>query len=335
MKAIVLSETGGPDKLLVQDVVTPIPGPGQVRVHLQAAALNRRDFWICKGLYPNIELPSVLGADGAGTIESVGAGVDNKLIGNEVIIFPAYNWGDDARFSGEDYRILGMPAQGTFAEYICVPRENVNPKPAHLDWEQTASISLAGLTAWRAIVTKAGLRQGQKVLITGIGGGVATMCLLLALGLGAEVYVSSSSDEKIERAKALGAKAGVNYTHEDWHVELRALCGGVDVVIDGNVGPAFQPCLKSLNPAGRYIIYGATQGNPPQGMNIAQLFFRQIRVEGTTMGTSEEFAAMLQFVSDKKIEPVIDKVFDFEDAVAAHEYIGAGTQMGKIVLRHV
>lgn len=333
MKAVVLKKTGGPENLEIQDIDTPEPGPGQVRVKIHAGALNRRDFWITRGLYPAIKLPAILGSDGAGVIDKVGTGVDNNRIGEEVTIYPGFDWGDDPRVQSKNYRILGMPEQGTFAEYICVPPGNIHAKPAHLDWGQTAAFSLGALTAWRAVVTKAAIQPGDKVLITGIGGGVATTIMVFALAHGAKVYVTSGSDEKITRAQTLGARGGVNYRQDNWDAELKKLCGGVDAVFDGNVGSIFQSCLNILNPAGRYIIYGGTRGNPPEGINIARLFFNQFRIEGTTMGTPEEFAAMLAFVSDRKLKPVIDKTFPLEDAVAAHEYIGTGGQMGKVVLK--
>lgn len=333
MKAVVLTKTGGPENLEIQDIDTPEPGPGQVRVRIHAAALNRRDFWITKGLYPGLDLPAVLGSDGAGIIDKAGDGVDNSRTGEEVIIYPGYDWGDDPRVQSKNYRILGMPKQGTFAEYICVPLEYIHPKPGHLDWGETAAFSLAALTAWRAVVTKAGVIPGMKLLVTGIGGGVATTIMLFAAARGAEVYVTSGSDAKIARAQSLGARGGVNYHNDDWDAELKKMCGGVDVVIDGNAGSIFQSCFNVLNPAGSYIIYGGTRGNPPEGINIARLFFSQIRIEGTTMGTPDEFAAMLTFVNANKLRPIIDKTYALEDAAAAHEYIGAGSQMGKVVLK--
>ena len=333
MKAVVLTETGGPENLEIQEIPTPEPGPGQVRVKIHAGALNRRDFWITRGLYPAIKLPAVLGSDGAGIIDKVGSGVDKHRTGEEVIIYPGFDWGDDPRVQSKNYRILGMPEQGTFAEYICVPAENIHPKPGHLDWGETAAFSLGALTAWRAMVTKAGIQPGEKVLVTGVGGGVATTIMVFSIAQGAEVYVTSGSDEKIARAASLGARGGVNYRQDDWDAGLKKMCGGVDAVFDGNVGSIFQPCLNVLNPAGRYIIYGGTRGNPPEGINIARLFFNQFRIEGTTMGTPDEFAAMLAFVSDRKLKPVIDKTYVLEDAAAAHEYLGSGSQMGKVILQ--
>ena len=334
MKAVVLAGAAELKNLSIQDCVRPEPGPGQVCVHLHASSLNRRDYWITTGKYPDIRLPCILGSDGAGIVESTGAGVDRSCIGSEVVIYPVFEWGDNPRIPGPGFRILGMPDNGTFAEYICVPRENVYPKPSHLDMAQAAAICLGGLTAWRALVTKAAVQPDETVLITGIGGGVASLALLWASAMGAKVLVTSSQDIKIRRAIESGASDGFNHTHADWHKELSRKYAGVDVIVDGNCGPLFQPCFASLKPAGRYIIFGYTQGQPSQGLDPARLFFRQLKIEGTTMSTPDEFKAMLEFATRHKLQPIIDKIFALDDAVAAHQYIGSGAQLGKVVLSH-
>lgn len=334
MKAVWLTDTASLENLSIQDCEIPVPGSGQVCVRLHASALNRRDFWIALGEYPDIKLPCILGSDGAGIIESVGTGVDSSIIGNEVVIYPVFEWGDNPRIPGPRFRILGMPENGTFAEYICLPMENVYPKPPHLGMAQAAAIGLGGLTAWRALVTKAAVQPGEIVLITGIGGGVASLAFLWATAMGAQVIVTSSQEAKISRAIELGATDGFNHTHEDWHKKLCKRYSGVDVIIDGNCGPLFQPCFDSLKPAGRYIIFGYTQGRPGRGLDPARLFFRQLKIEGTTMSTSGEFKAMLEFATRHKLQPIIDKAFNLRDAVAAHHYIGSGTQFGKVVLNH-
>ncbi|MEE4380213.1 MAG: zinc-binding dehydrogenase [Candidatus Competibacteraceae bacterium] len=335
MRAVVLPQTGGPNQLRIEQVKTPTPEPGQVRVALRAAALNRRDVWISLGLYPRIQLPCILGSDGAGIIDQIGDGIDQQWIGREVVIYPAYDWGDDPRFPGPTFRVLGMPDPGTFADFICVPVEHVFPKPAHLSWEQAAAIPLAGLTAWRAIVTQSALQPGEKVLVTGIGGGVATFALKWAVALGAQVFVTSGHLDKIDRAMALGAVAGVNYHASDWAQQVLKLSGGLDVIIDGTGGAAFNGYLSLLKPAGRIIVYGATAGNPPEGPELARLFFRQLQIRGSTMGSLSEFSEMLAFVAARCIEPVIDKVFPLEEASAAHRHLQATAQMGKVVLRHM
>lgn len=332
MKALVLNELGGPEKLSIQEVEQPEPAAGEVRVRVQRAALNRRDVWITVGKYPRVQLPSIGGSDGAGTIDALGAGVDDALLGSEVVIYPARDWGDDPRCGGANFRVLGMPDQGTFAEAICVPAHDVAPKPAHLSWEQAAAVPLAGLTSWRALVTHGEVRAGQKVLVTGIGGGVATFALLWAKFHGAEVYVTSGSDEKLAAANAIGAVGGVNYHAADWDKAMRKMSGGIDIVIDSAGGNVMNAAMNTLNVGGRFIFFGATLGNPAEGLEMAKMFFKQARIQGTTMGMPSEFHAMLDFVNQHKIEPVVDQVFAFDDAVAAHQRMLNSEQMGKIVL---
>jgi NADPH:quinone reductase-like Zn-dependent oxidoreductase len=332
MKALVLNEIGGPEMLSIQDVAEPQPAAGEVRVRLRRAALNRRDVWITVGKYPRIKLPSIGGSDGAGVIDAVGAGVDKKSIGGEVVIYPARDWGDDPRCGGPDFRVLGMPDQGTFAEAICVPAANVSAKPDHLSFEQAATLPLAGLTSWRALVTHGEVRAGHKVLVTGIGGGVATFALLWAKYHGAEVYVTSSSDEKLAAAQTLGAAGGVNYRADDWDKTLRGMSGGIDIVIDSAGGPVLNQAMNTLNAGGRFIFFGATLGDPEKGLEMAKMFFRQARIQGTTMGMPSEFEAMLDFVRQHRIVPVVDEVFPLSEGVAAHQRMWASEQMGKIVL---
>lgn len=332
MKAVVLHETGGPDKLRVEEVATPEPGPGEVRIALRASALNRRDFWITVGAYPRIRFPAIAGSDGAGLIDKVGAGVPASRVGEEVVLYPARDWGDDWRCGGASFRVLGMPDQGTLAEYICAPAENVFAKPAHLSWMQAAAFPLAGLTAWRAVVTHGEVQPGQKVLVTGIGGGVATFALLWAKYHGASVYVTSGSEEKLEQARRLGAAGGVSYRTADWGKQIREMSGGIDLVIDSAGGNVVNAALNTLNNGGRFVFFGATLGNPPEGLEMAKLFFRQIRIQGTTMGSPAEFDAMVAFINKHRIEPVVDQIYKLDDAVTAFKRLEVSDQMGKLVL---
>lgn len=332
MQALVLNEIGGPENLTIEEVALPTPAAGEVRVHLHRAALNRRDVWITVGQYPKIQLPSIGGSDGAGVIDAVGAGVEESMLGDEVVIYPARDWGEDPLCGGANFRVLGMPDQGTFAEAICVPATDVAPKPGHLSWDQAAAIPLAGLTSWRALVTHGEIKAGQSVLVTGIGGGVASFALLWAKHHGAAVYVTSGSDEKIAAAKAIGAVDGVNYRDENWGKILRKMSGGIDIVIDSAGGPVVNAAMNTLNPGGRFIFFGATLGNPFEGLEMAKIFFKQTRIQGTTMGTPSEFRAMLDFVCEHEIIPVVDRVVPFADAIAAHQRMWASEQMGKIVL---
>lgn len=334
MKAVVLTEAQGPDSLQIQEVDTPSPGPGEVRVKLQASALNRRDYWITLGKYPGMQLPCITGSDGAGKVDTVGEGVDNELIGKEVILYPARTWGNSEASYGPEFRVLGMPDQGTFAEYICCPINDIHTKPEHLSWEQAAAVPLAGLTSWRAVVTHAEVQPGHKVLITGAGSGVSTFAILWCLHLGAEVYVSSGSKEKIDAAKALGASAGENYKDPECYKKLRKESGGFNAVIDSAGGDALNSILDSLLPAGRYVFFGATLGNPSKGLSMGKLFFNHTRIQGTTMGSNTEFKAMLNFLSEKKIVPVIDSVLPMSQAVKAHKLMETFSHTGKIILQN-
>ena len=333
MKAVSLAKLGGPEQLTLIETPTPEPQAGQVRVKLHAAALNRRDVWITLGQYPGIRLPCSMGSDGAGTIDQVGPDVPTELLGREVVIYPAYDWGTNPRFPGPGFRVLGMPDPGTFAEFICVPASQVFPKPDFLNWEQAAAIPLAGLTAWRALMTQAAAQPGETVLVTGIGGGVATFAMKWAVGLDARTFVTSGSADKLEQACRLGAVGGIDYHTENWSKQLAALTGGVDVIIDGTGGDNFPSCLSLLKPGGRLVVYGATSGSPSGGLDMVRLFFRQTRIIGSTMGSPDEFAAMLDFITEHHIEPVIDQVFPFDQVVAAHQRMLAAQHLGKIVLR--
>lgn len=333
MQAVVLEHTGGPDSLVIREIDKPSPAAGEVRVNLKASALNRRDYWITLGKYPKMRLPCVPGSDGAGIVDAVGVGVNPGLLGAEVLIYPAMAWGEEQAYSGPDFRVLGMPDQGTFAEAICVPAGNVFAKPAHLDWFQAAAMPLAGLTAWRATVTQAEVKVGQRVLITGAGSGVSSFAILWCLYHGAEVYVTSGSDDKLAAASRLGVAGGENYRDPDCYRKLRQQSGGFHVVIDSAGGNAVNALLDTLLPAGRLVFFGATLGNPEHGLEMAKLFFRHIRIQGTTMGSNAEFAAMLAFVAQHRITPVIDRVFPLAQVPAALQLLANFEQSGKILLR--
>lgn len=334
MKAIVLRELGSPENLKLEEIPDPQPGAGEVVVKLKAAALNHRDVFILQNLYPKIKLPAIMGSDGAGVVAAVGDGVDQLLLGREVVVDPSLEWGDDERFQGPKYRILGMPEDGTFAEMIKVPAENVNPKPPHLSFEEAAALPLAGLTAYRSVVTRAQVKAGETVLVTGIGGGVAAFALQIARHLGARVFVTSGSEVKLVRARSLGAEGGAIYKNPDWGKEIVALTGGAgpDVVIDSAGGDALETAIKIIKPAGRIVFYGATSGLA-RNLDLYRCFFKQLTMMGTTMGSPREFAALLDLYSAGKIHPAIDKVFPLAEAAAAHKRMEEGAQFGKIVLK--
>jgi zinc-binding alcohol dehydrogenase/oxidoreductase len=333
MRAIVLRELGGPEVLRRDTLPDPTPGPGEVVVRLKAAALNHRDVWIRKGLYAGIKMPVVLGSDGAGVVEAVGPGADQALVGREVVVNPGLDWGDDPRVQAAAFRILGLPDDGTYAERIKVPASHVHPKPVGWSWEEAAALPLAGLTAYRAVVTRAQVKPGETVLVTGIGGGVSLFALQIARACGARVVVTSGSDEKLARARQLGAVGGANYKTGDWGAEVVKMLGGAgpDVVIDSVGGETFGKCIDIARPGGRIVTYGATTGPVPQ-VEVRRIFWKQLSILGSTMGTPAEFAAMLALYSSAGPRPVVDKVFPLDDAAGAHRRMEEAGQFGKIVL---
>ena len=332
MRAVVLTALGDPDNLRMEARPDPTPGAGEAVVRLRAAALNRRDVWIRKGQYAGIKIPIILGSDGAGEVAAVGAGVDASWQGREVVIDPSLDWGPDERAQGSAFNILGLPVDGTYAEMVKVPAANLHPKPAHLSWEEAAAMPLASVTAYRALVTRARVQSGETVLVTGIGGGVATSALVMAKHLGAKVYVTSGHESKLEAARRLGAMGGVNHRKDDWVKSLIAQIGGrPDVIIDGAGGETFNKSLDALKPGGRLVSYGSTLG-AAQNVEIRRVFWKQLNVLGSTMGPPSDFAAMLKLY-ESGIRPVIDKVFPLEQAGDAHIRLEAGDQFGKIVLK--
>lgn len=335
MKAIVLQEINRP--ISIQEVAMPQANAGEVIVQIKAAAFNHRDVFIQKGLYPGIQLPVVLGSDGAGIVSHIGEGVSEEWLSKEVIINPSHNWGTDTRFYSKHFKILGMPDNGTFAEYVKVAAKYLIPKPSHLSFEAAAALPLAGLTGWRALMSRAGLQAGERVLITGIGGGVALFVLQFALATGAEVWVTSGSDEKIKKAIVLGAKGGINYKDSNWGKNLITATGGdrsgyFDVIIDSAGGPNFSKLIDVAAPGGRICFFGGTTGNITD-IAPAKVFFKQLTIYGSTMGTEAEFEAMVHFIEKYQIQPIISKTFQLEEAEEALRYMDNGTQFGKIVMK--
>jgi len=319
MQALVLTK----EKSLPEYIQTTPPEAkkGEVIVKLGAGALNHRDVWITKGLYPGIRVNTVLGSDGAGTIGD-----------RRVIINPNINWGDNEAVQHFAYHILGMPTNGTFGEYVRVGEDRVHDMPEHLSMEQAAALPLGGLTAYRAIFTKCQVKAGDRVLISGVGGGVALFACQFAIAAGAEVYVTSSSQEKINKAIALGAKGGFLYTDENWSRQFVDEVGGVDAIVDSAAGDGFNDFIRITNPAARICFYGGTRGKINK-LNPQIIFWKQLTVMGSTMGSDTEFQAMLDFVNTHEIIPVIDRIFDLGEGAKAFEYMDAGKQFGKIILK--
>jgi zinc-binding alcohol dehydrogenase/oxidoreductase len=323
MRAAILRRHGGPEAVGVDEWPEPEAGPGDVVVELRCAALNRRDVW-CRVDPTRSSPPVVLGSDGAGTVAGTG---------EEVVIFPLLGWGEREDAPAPTYEILGAPRDGTHAERVVVPAENVRPKPARLSWEEAAALPLAGLTAWRALVTRGGVTAGTRVLVTGAGGGVATFLIQIAAALGAEVHVTSSSGERIEQAVRLGAAGGFLRTDAAWPASVRAATGGgVDVVIDSAGGPVWQDAIGALRDGGTLVVFGRTVA-PTSTLDDGSVFYRQISIHGTTMGSPREFDALLDHVSTARWTPVIDRVLPLAEVQAAHARMDDPARFGKVVLR--
>ena len=321
MKAVRIHEDGGPEVLRYEDAPDPVPRAGEVLIELRAASLNHLDIWVRRGL-PSVPKPRILGADGAGVVVSG----DGFEAGTPVVINPGRDHGD-GRIS-----VVGEHSDGTHAELIAVPSEQVYPLPDAIGFEQAAAFPLVFETAYRMLVTKAGLQAGEWVLIWGIGSGVSTAALAIAKALGAHAVVTSSSPAKLDRARKLGADAAFDHERDDVVAGVKEVCGGVHVVVE-HVGEAtWSRSLNAARQSGRIVVCGAPSGpNPPAQLH--RLWWKQLTVYGSTMGSREDFEAVYELVSSGRVEPVIDEVFPLAEAAAAHERLEAGEQLGKIVLR--
>lgn len=334
MKAWQLTDTNGIDSYVLNDVPEPEPGPGEVRVDIKTAGLNHLDIWVSMGLPAPDHLPHTTGADAAGTIDAVGEGVAGFEIGDEVIVDPSLSCGrckfclnDDIVYC-ENFGILGEHSPGTFTEKIVIPTVNAVRKPKALSWEEAGSFGLANVTALRKI-EKARLTRGEVVLVVGIGGGVATASMQLAMAFGAEVYVTSRSQEKIDWAIENGAAGGFDSAGE-FGKEMAAL-GGADLVME-NVGPAtLKQSMRAAKKGGRIAISGGTSG-ARFDLNIPVLFFRQLELVGSSMGNHAQFARALNWIRLGKAKAIVDRVFPFDELPDALRYLESGEQIGKVVL---
>jgi NADPH:quinone reductase-like Zn-dependent oxidoreductase len=329
MQALTLNKLKTP--LELEDRPDLEPAPGEVVVRLHAAALNRRDYWITQGMYPGIKLPVVLGSDGAGVVTKCGSEIDGSWQDREVIIYPGLDWGDDEAAQGKDFNILGMPRDGTFATEVVVPAIQIYAKPEHLNWHEAAALPLAGLTAYRVVFTQGNLQDGETILITGIGGGVATFALQFAVAAGAKVWVTSSSEEKIQRAVELGAEGGFNYKNENWGQEFSLQAGAPHLIVDSAGGAGYGTLIEIAAPGGRIVNYGATAG-PPEKLDLFKVFWKQLHLQGSTMGSPADFDAMLKFVQRHAVRPIVDRVFPLAEGNAAIELMASSPQFGKYVL---
>ena len=326
MKAVRIHEDGGPEVLRYEEAPDPVPAAGEVLIRLQAASLNHLDLWVRQGL-PSVPKPRILGADGAGLVEALGEGVEGFDLGQPVVINPGIEHG--ARIN-----VVGEHMQGTHAELVTIPATNVYPLPERLSFEEAAAFPLVFETAYRMLVTRARLEEGEWVLVWGIGSGVATAALAIAKALSAKTIVTSSSDEKLERARQLGADAIVNHAEGDVAAAVKEHTGGrgADVVVE-HVGEAtWQISLQAAAHGGRIAVCGATSGpNPPAALH--RVWWKQLTILGSTMGTKADFEGAYELVADGRASPTVDRVFPLAEARAAHQHLEQGAQLGKVVLR--
>lgn len=341
MKALVFYEHGGLENLDYTDVAEPTIGPHDVLVRVEAVALNHLDLWTRRGI-PGLKLPMphIGGSDVAGIVAAVGGEVDQSWLGRRVVINPALACGDCAFCrAGEQslcdsFKILGEHTTGGFAEYIRVPATNLYPIPDDYPFAQAAAVPLAFQTAWRALIGQAALRAGETVLILGAGGGVATAAIQIAKLAGAYVYAVTSTAEKEQRARELGADETINYTTSDFSKEIWRRTGkrGVDVVLE-NVGPAtWEQSVRSLARGGRLVTFGATTGRMAE-TDLNLLFFKQLRLIGSTMANFAEWNAVMQLVFSGQLTPVVDRVMALSEGREAQRLLESGAQFGKIVLQ--
>jgi NADPH:quinone reductase-like Zn-dependent oxidoreductase len=324
---------GKEQPLSIENIKKFRPVKDQVLVRLNHAALNHRDLWIMKeqNIPPGYQ-GIILGSDGCGVIEDVGEDADPLLVGMEVVMNPSLEWGNNTIVQGDSFKILGYPDNGTFSDYMVISKKYVFEKPENLSDPECAASPLSGLTAYRALFSKARLRAKEKVLITGIGGGAALWVLQFAAAYQGRVYVTSGSDEKISRAKQLGALGGFNYKDPEWVQKAQKETGGFDIIIDSAGGDQFGKLIELALPGGRIVNFGKTSGNIGE-LSTKLLYWKQLSIFGSTMGTRDEFLSMIDFVESRKIKPVIDKVYKLEEINEAFKYMEDGNQFGKIVVK--
>ncbi len=340
MKALAFYEHGGSDKLQIVDLPKPTIGLDDVLINVKAIALNQLDLFVRRGSpVLKLPLPHIPGSDGAGVIAEVGANVKGLSVGQRVTINPGLSCGRcDFCIAGEeslcpDFKILGEHTSGTAAEFVRVPAVNVLPIPDDYPFEQAAAAPLVYLTVWRALISRACVRAGEDVLILGAGAGTGTAAIQIAKKAGARVFVTSSSDEKLQKAKEIGADIGINYQTQEWDREVFKLTAkrGVDIVFDSVGAATWLKSIRSLKRGGRLVVIGATTGaNPPE--EIGYIFWKQIDILGSTMSNQREFREVMKLVLRNELKPVIDRVFPLERAQEAHARLESGAQFGKIVL---
>lgn len=343
MKAIRIHEHGGVDKLRFEDAPDPeITSPKDVIVKLETTALNHIDIWTRMGATGmHVPMPHILGADGAGVVVDVGAEVKSVTTGDKVCLYSFTGCGEcefclsDRDFMCIRVRSLGERLDGTYAEYVKVAPENCFPIPSYMTFDEGAAFPLVFVTLWRMLITNARLQPGETLLIIGIGGGVAGAALQVGHRIGARVIVTSGSDEKLERAIALGAAHGINHKKKDYAQEVKTLTDGrgVDVVVDSVAGEVWQTSLAALAFGGRLVTCGATAGWQPND-DLDAIISKELRIYGSTLGSREDFRQLLSFLDATKIRPIIDQKFPLKEAAAAQQRMEEARQFGKILLQN-
>jgi NADPH:quinone reductase-like Zn-dependent oxidoreductase len=339
-EAMVMHATGGPEVLERASIEIPEPGPREVRIRVRAVAVNHIDIWARRGLpHFKYEFPHRLGADIAGVVDAVGPGTVGAKVGDEVILNPGRSCGACERcLLGQDnlcrsYRILGENTQGGYTRHLNVPDANLLPKPKGLSFTDAAALPLCFLTAWHMIVHKAVLRPGQTILVQAAGSGVSSAAIQIAKMLGAHVITTTSTPEKAKRARELGADEVIDYTKEDFVAEVKKLTGkkGVDVVVEHVGGEVFAKSILAAAWGGRVVTCGATTGFTPQ-IDLRHVFFRQVELLGSTMGSKGELFEILRHVEAGRLRPVVDRVMPLWSAGDAHRLLEERKVFGKVVL---
>ncbi len=340
MKAVGFSRHGGPEVLELIELPRPEPKAKEVRIQVKAVALNHLDVWARKG-WPGLMLqfPHVLGSDIAGVVDALGAEVTDVQQGQQVLVNPGLSCGACERcLRGEDnlcrsYRIIGEHTRGGYAEYVCVPRQNLLPKPVNLSFEQAACLPLTFLTAWTMLMRRAQLQAGETVLVQAGGSGVGSAAIQIAKLHGAKVIATGSTDEKLAKAKELGADHLINYATSDFLDEVKKITQRkmVDVVFEHVGGATFEKSIACLPPGGRLVTCGSTSGDEVK-LNLKVLFYKRISLLGSTMGSKGDLFRVLQLVEDGKLKPVLDRTLPLEKAAEAHELLANRKSFGNVVL---
>jgi NADPH:quinone reductase-like Zn-dependent oxidoreductase len=333
---------GGVDQLRYEDADEPkLSRPDDVVVKLKAAALNHIDIWNRLGATGVVvQMPHILGADGAGVVVAAGEEVENVKTGDSVCLYPATGCNQcEFCLTGRDFmcvriRVLGERVEGTYAQFVSLPAQNCFPVPTGFSFEEAAAFPLVFITLWRMLITNAQLKPGETLLIIGIGGGVASAAMQVAKKIGARVIVTSGSDKKLARAQLFGADHGINHRQKDFALEITSLTArrGVDVVLDCVAGDVWQKSLAALARGGRLVTCGATAGGQPED-DLAAIISKQLKIYGSTLGSREEFRQLLSFMTTADIKPIVGRIFPLEEGAAAQRYLEEGKQFGKVVLQ--